>query len=86
MSTEAKIKAKYKAKHDSLSESYYSGSSGLSKEEFDQQHGQIWAGMKAELIAEGYLTIPDSPRNLEAEIDELNKRIRTLETIQLSHI
>lgn len=59
--TEAEIKAKYKARHDTLSESYYAGTSGLSKEEFDQQHGKIWDDMRKELISYGYIT-PPKPR------------------------
>jgi len=79
MATEIEIKANYKQQHDILTASYYGGTSGLTKEEFDQQHGQIWANMEAELIAGGYLTIPESPRDLAAEIDGLKARIATLE-------
>jgi len=56
MPTEAEIKANYKAQHDTLSSAYYGGTSGLTKEQFDQQHGVIWDAMKQELIANGYLT------------------------------
>jgi len=61
MATEAEIKAYYKAFHDELSEAYYGGTSGLTKEQFDLQHGQIWDDMTAELIAEGYLMPPAEP-------------------------
>ncbi len=43
--TPAQVKEKvldYLRRHDELSRSYYSGKSGLSKEEFDRQHGAIW--------------------------------------------
>jgi len=56
MPTEQEIKANYKQLHDVLSESYYDGTSGLTKEEFDFQHGQIWNDMEALLIVEGYIT------------------------------
>lgn len=61
MLTEIQIKAKYKKLHDDLSEAYYSGESGLTKEEFDQQHGKVWSDMEAELIAGGFLTPPEPP-------------------------
>lgn len=61
MLTEEEIRAKYMVLHNELSESYYSGASGLTKEEFDTQHGQIWNDMKAELIAEGYIQPPPEP-------------------------
>ena len=78
MSTEAEIRAKYKKLHDDLTERYYQRHE-LTKEEFDLQHGKIWADMEAELIAGGYLTISPPPRNLEAEIDELKKRVERIE-------
>lgn len=75
MPTEKEIKAKYKKLHDDLSEIYYDGTMGLAKGEFDTLHGQIWDGMKAELIAGGYLTIPEPSRDLLKEIDELKARL-----------
>lgn len=57
--TEEEIRAHYKELHDTLSASYYAGTSGLTKEEFDLQHGHIWADMKAELTPEGYEPPPD---------------------------
>ena len=74
MLTEKEIKTNYKELHDLLSESYYSFHN-ISKEEFDIQHSQIWANMKAELIAEGHLTIPEPPRDLAKEIDKLKARL-----------
>lgn len=79
MPTEAEIKAKYKMLHDELSDAYYAGTSGLTKEEFDFQHGKVWTDMETELIAEGYLTPPIPPRDLEAEIDVLKAKVRKLE-------
>ena len=70
MPIEKEIKTKYKELHDLLSESYYNFHN-ISKEAFDAQHGQIWADMETELIVEGYLTTPEPPRDLLAEIDEL---------------
>jgi len=73
MPTEAEIKAKYKVQHDTLSASYYAGTSGLTKEEFDFQHGKIWSDMEAELIAEGYLTSPSPPLSTHlARLDAIN--------------
>lgn len=79
MSTEKEIKANYRKLHDDLSEIYYGGTSGLTKEEFDYQHGQIWSNMEAELIAKGFLTIPEPPRDLVAEIDEIKASLSILE-------
>ncbi len=76
--TEKEIISKYKALHDTLSESYYNFHN-LSQEAFDTQHGKIWNDMKVELIAEGYLTPPEPPRNLEAEVDELKAKVSKLE-------
>lgn len=79
MPTEAEIIANYNAAHDALSDSYYSSTSGLTKEEFDLQHGKIWSDMTAELIAAGYLPEPTEPRNLDVEIDSLRERVEKLE-------
>lgn len=79
MPTEAEIKANYKAQHDALSEGYYAGTSGLTKEQFDQQHGQIWSDMEATLIAAGYLIPPVPARDLAAEVDELKEKVKKLE-------
>lgn len=61
MPTEAEIIANYKAQHDTLSESYYGGISGLTEDEFNLQHGKIWNDMEAELIAKGYIQPPPEP-------------------------
>ena len=79
MPTEKEIKSKYQKLHDKLSSSFYAGTSGLTKEQFDLQHGQIWADMEAELIAGGFITPPTPPRDLEAEIDAIKARIEKLE-------
>jgi len=75
--TEQDIKIKYKKLHDDLSKIYYNQEPAgqLSKEDFDSSHGEVWANMEAELIAEGYKTLPEPPRDLIAEIDELKARI-----------
>lgn len=78
MPTEAEIKAKYKELHDSLSEDYYENHL-MSKEEFDIQHGKIWNDMELELIAKGYLTLPEPPRDLAKEMDKLKVRLKKLE-------
>jgi bisphosphoglycerate-dependent phosphoglycerate mutase len=79
MPTKDKIIAKYKALHDTLSERYYGGTRGLSKEEFDAHHAKIWADMDAELIAAGYRQPPEPVRDLPAEIDDHEARLLALE-------
>ena len=78
MLTAEEIRAKSKALHDEISASYYSGTSGLSKEQFDLQHGKIWNDMEADLITEGYKKTPKPPRDLEAEIDTLKVKVSDL--------
>ncbi len=86
MPTEAEIKAKYKNLHDTLSENYYAGTSGLTKEEFDIQHGKIWANMEAKLIAGGYLIpptaihfVPGTPGQSSAKrIDNIEEFLKQL--------
>ncbi|MBA7523834.1 hypothetical protein ES705_15968 [subsurface metagenome] len=77
--SEAEIIARFKNYHDELSVNYYAGTSGLTKEEFDTQHGQVWAHMEAELIAKGYRIHPIPARDLTAEIDDLKARVKKLE-------
>ena len=81
MDSEAGIRRKYKEYHDLFSWSFYSGTSGLTKEQFDLQHGQIWANMEADLIAAGFLVPAKSPRDLGKEIDELKVRVKKLEPV-----
>ena len=76
MPTEKEIKNTHKQLHDDLSEIYYDGTMGLTKEEFDIQHGMIWDTMRDELVAAGHLTIPEPPRDLAAEIDELKAKLK----------
>ena len=74
MPTEKDIKSIHITLHDSLSEDYYQNKL-MSKEEFDYYHGQNWDDMEDELITEGRRTIPEPPRDLLAEIDELKARL-----------
>ncbi len=78
--TEKEIIKKYKKLHDELSSIYYGQKpiGQLSKEDFDNSHGQIWTNMETELITEGYRTKPKPPRDLIAEIDELKVEIQAL--------
>ena len=73
------IRVKHKKLHDELSEAYYGGTSGLTKEEFDLQHGKVWSDMDIEIKTATDYAEPVSPRNLEAEIDALKVRISALE-------
>lgn len=75
--TEAEIKANYKELHDLLSESYYNFYN-ISKEEFDSQHGAIWDNMEAELLAGRFIKLPEPPRDLLAEIDNIKTRLEFL--------
>ncbi len=81
MLTEAEIRAKYKKLHDELSDAYYAGTSELTKEEFDIQHGQIWADMEAELIAAGYRQPPPEPLAFTASPPgtAIGKRLNNME-------
>ena len=79
MPTEKEVRVKYKILHDELSSSYYTDAIGLTKEEFDLQHGKIWNDMEAELIAEGYIKPSEPIRDLAKEIDALKAKIVVLE-------
>lgn len=79
--TEAEIKKHYKDLHDELTAAYYSGVTGLTKEQFDQQHAAIWDWMQQELIAAGYKEPPVPPFDAEAEIGALKQRVNTLENV-----
>lgn len=83
MLTEKQIKTKWKKQHDILSEAYYNGTSGLTKEEFDSQHGAIWEMMESELIEAGYSQLPEPPRDLVAELDKLKLRVAALEIVKV---
>jgi len=82
--TKDEIIAKYKQQHYDLKMPFYGKKRtvGVTPEEqatFDLEHGQIWNNMEAELIAGGYIIIPEPPRDLEAEIDELKVKVKKLE-------
>ncbi len=74
---EVEIKTNHKKMHDSLSEDYYKNKL-MSKEDFDYYHGQNWNDQETELIAGGYIKIPEPPRDLEKEIDVLTAEVETL--------
>ena len=73
------IRAKYTKQHNELSASYYGGTSGLTKEQFDTQHGKVFSDMDAELKMASDYVEPVPPRDLAAEIDALKVRISALE-------
>ncbi len=82
METQKEIEARYKQQHNKLTKSYYSGKSGLTKDEFDAQHAKIWGDMEAELIANGFREAPKPPeptRDLIQEIDDLKARVGKIE-------
>ncbi|GAG25945.1 unnamed protein product [marine sediment metagenome] len=56
--TETEIKATYLELHNQLEQAYYQRHE-LTKDEFDTQHGQVWADMDAALIAAGYRQPPE---------------------------
>jgi len=74
--TEEEIRSKYKKLHNKLSESYYAGNSGLTKEEFDTQHGKIWNDMGAELLEGGLIPTPGP--DLEDRIALLEARVKEI--------
>lgn len=80
MLSEKQIIAKWKKQHDILSEAYYAGTSGLTKEEFDSQHGAIWEMLESELIEAGYIQPREPARDLQAEIDSLKNQLATLDS------
>ncbi len=61
MPTREEITNTYKRMHDELSNSYYNKTSGLTKEEFDILHGNIWTDMDEELKAASDYVIPPPP-------------------------
>ena len=69
------IIAKYTKQHNELSETYYAGTSGLTKEEFALQHSKIWSDMDDEIKTANDYVEPILPRDLAAEIDDLKARI-----------
>ena len=81
MLTEKEIRDTYLSLHNDLSEIYYDGTMGLTKAEFDQLHGQGWQAMEDELIAGGYLTLSEPPRDLAAEIDNLKAEMLLLKKV-----
>ena len=85
--TEKEIRTKYKKIHGEMETEFYPlKHAGLIDDElkaiFDTSHGQNWNDMEAELIAEGYLTILEPPRDLEAEIDKLKARLDDITTFK----
>jgi len=77
MRTEKEITDKAKLDHNNLSEDYYKNGL-MSKQDFDYYHGERWNKLETDLIAGGYLTVPELPRDLEAEMDELRAEIEGL--------
>lgn len=77
MLTEEEIKARYKEIHDNLAKDYYEKHL-MSKEDFDYLHGQNWADLELELIAEGYRKPPEPVRDLAKEINNLKAEIEKL--------
>jgi len=77
--TAEEIKAKYKTLHDDFTEGYYRGSSGLTKETFDIQHGKIWADMEAEIKTASDYIVPEPVKDLAQRVSELEAKIAVLE-------
>lgn len=78
----AELTRSYQKAHAELSDAFYAGETGLTKAQFDFQHGKIWSGYEAALIAAGHRPAPTLPRDLAAEIDSLEGRIRKLEPLR----
>ena len=77
--TEEEIITSSKMAHDELSESYYSGKSGMDKAAFDRLHAQNWFDMNEVLIAGGFRSPPVPVRDLAAELDQVKARVGDLE-------
>ena len=78
MATRDELDEKYKMQHRELEASYYEHHK-ITKEAFDQQHGQLWDNHRQELIDAGLIQPPEPARDLEAEIDDLKSRLAKLE-------
>lgn len=76
------IIATFKAQHDILTIDYYTGVSGLTKEQFDQEHGQIWQDLDNELVASGFKQLPGPALDVGKELLRLKVRIDKLEKLQ----
>lgn len=72
------IDQKYRKQHSDLETRYYKNGE-ISKEEFDLLHGELWDSHKNELVEAGLITIPEPPRDLKTELDELKARVKSLE-------
>ncbi len=79
--TEQQIRASFKMVHDELSEDYYSGKSGMSKEEFDTRHAGNWQDLEAVLIAAGFLEPVVPGRDFANELELLEARVKRLEPL-----
>jgi len=78
MATKEEIIATYKAVHDDITNRYYKLKT-LDKTTFEQFHSQCWQEMANELIAAGFKEIPQSPRDVITELNELKARLQVLE-------
>jgi len=85
MLTKAGLKKKYQKLHSDLEARYYKKHE-LTKEEFDQLHGELWNNYDTEMLASGYKQPPVLARNLESELDTLKARIASLENLDKSAI
>lgn len=72
------IDQKYLKQHSDLEIRYYKNKE-IPKDEFDLLHGELWDNRRNELIEAGLITIPEPPRDLIAEITELEARVKSLE-------
>ena len=79
MATIKELKTVFKTTHDTLSASYYAGTSGLTKEQFDTEHAKVWKDLDIAVKGASDYVAPVPPRNLEAEIDALTAKVAKLE-------
>ena len=90
MAARQKIDTNFTTRHDALEDEFFGVvaegtpeqhrelKSGKSLDDFNQRHRANAKGHEAELLAAGYLTVPEPPRDLETEIDELRAEIEGL--------
>ena len=69
----------YKKRHAELTGDYYAGV--LTKEEFDEQHGQLWIDYEEELVKVGILKPTPEHTDIEADIADLKRRVKELESL-----
>jgi polyhydroxyalkanoate synthesis regulator phasin len=82
--TIVETKTKYQKLHDKLTKAFYkkkrsTGVTAEEQKEFDTKHAQIWQDMDEVIKTASNYVEPVPPRDLEAEVDELKRKVQELE-------